>query len=120
MQTTIFYGNGVNLLSKNGITWDDVLRQISVGQILPPIGSNTLKYEYIVLPKDKYTEVDNGCLITIGGVPDPPEMIDTEEDIKAKLKKEMSHFSPPAFYDKLAGLEVDNYITTNYETFLNE
>ena len=51
--TTIFYGNGVNRLSIDGKSWDNVLRQISQGQILPPIDNNTLKYEYIVLPKDK-------------------------------------------------------------------
>lgn len=118
MQTTVFYGNGVNLLSKNGKTWDSILREISVGQILPPIGSNTLKYEYIVLPKDKYTEMDHGCTFTVAGVK-VTEMIDTEEDIKTKLKDAMSHYEAPAFYDKLADLEADNYITTNYETFLN-
>lgn len=118
MQTTVFYGNGVNLLSRNGKTWDNILRDISVGQILPPIGSNTLKYEYIVLPKDKYTEVDHGCTFTVAGVK-VTEMIDTEEDIKTKLKDTMSHYEAPAFYDKLAELEADNYITTNYETFLN-
>ena len=118
MQTTIFYGNGVNLLSKNGKTWDNILREISVGQILPPIGNNTLKYEYIVLPKNKYTEVDHGCTFTVAGVK-VTEMIDTEIDIKTKLKEKMTHFEAPAFYDKLAELEADNYITTNYETFLN-
>lgn len=118
MQTTIFYGNGVNLLSKNGKTWDTILREISVGQILPPIGSNTLKYEYIVLPKDKYIEMDYGCTITVAG-DKMTVMKDAEEDIKTKLKDRMSHFEAPAFYDKLAELEADNYITTNYETFLN-
>ncbi len=118
MQTTIFYGNGVNLLSKNGKSWDSILREISVGQILPPIGSNTLKYEYIVLPKDKYTEVDHGCTFTVDGVKET-ELIETEIDIKTKLRNKMSHFEAPAFYDKLAELEADNYITTNYETFLN-
>jgi hypothetical protein len=118
MQTTVFYGNGVNLLSKNGKTWDNILREISVGQILPPIGSNTLKYEYIVLPKDKYIEVGHGCTFTVAGVK-VTEMIDTEEDIKTKLKDVMSHYEAPAYYDKLAELEADNYITTNYETFLN-
>ena len=118
MQTTIFYGNGVNLLSKNGKTWDTILREISVGQILPPIGSNTLKYEYIVLPQDKYTEVNYGCTFTVTG-DKMTIMKDTEEDIKTKLKDKMSHFEAPAFYDKLAELEADNYITTNFETFLN-
>lgn len=119
MQTTIFYGNGVNLLSKNGKTWDTILREISVGQILPPIGSNTLKYEYIVLPKDKNTEINTGCSFSVNGTP-LHIMVDTEEDIKTKLKGIMSHYEAPAFYDKLAELEADNYITTNYETFLNE
>lgn len=117
-QTTIFYGNGVNRLSIDGKSWDNVLRQISQGQILPPIDNNTLKYEYIVLPKDKYTEVGHGCTFTVAGVK-VTEMIDTEEDIKIKLKNAMSHYKAPAFYDKLAELEADNYITTNYETFLN-
>ena len=118
MQTTVFYGNGINLLSKNGKTWDSILREISVGQILPPIKNNTLKYEYIVLPKDKYTDVNYGTF-TINGVPAPRIMIDTEEDIKSRLKEVMSHFEAPAFYDKLAEMEADNYITTNYDTFLN-
>lgn len=118
MQTTVFYGNGVNLLSKNGKTWDSILREISVGQILPPIKNNTLKYEYIVLPKEKYTEVDYGCTITVAG-DKMTIMEDTEENIKTKLKDAMSHYEAPAFYDKLAELEADNYITTNYETFLN-
>ena len=86
MQTTVFYGNGVNLLSKNGKSWDSILREISVGQILPPIKNNTLKYEYIVLPKDKYTEADHGCTFTVAGVK-VMEMIDTEIDIKSKLKE---------------------------------
>jgi hypothetical protein len=29
MQTTVFYGNGVNLLGKNGKSWDSILREIS-------------------------------------------------------------------------------------------
>lgn len=53
MQTTVFYGNGINLLGK-GESWDSVLMQLSEGKILPPIGSNTLKYEYVVLNKEKY------------------------------------------------------------------
>ena len=63
IETTIFFGNGVNLLSKEGKSWDAILRQISQRQVLPPIGSNTLKYEYIVLPQERYTEVDYGVRI---------------------------------------------------------
>lgn len=118
--TTIFYGNGVNLLSKDGKSWDNVLRQISQGQILPPIGNNTLKYEYIVLPKDRYTEVDWGFHIIEEGDSIPTEMKDTELYIKENLALEMKQFKAAKFYTELAELEADYYLTTNYESFLNE
>ena len=44
--TTIFFGNGVNLLSKEGKSWDAILKQISIGQVIASI-PNTLKYESI-------------------------------------------------------------------------
>ena len=114
MESTIFFGNGVNLLGKDAKSWDSILRQISQRQVLPPIESNTLKYEYIILPKDRYTEVYNGFEITVNGIPEPPELIDTED-----LAKELSRNKASSFYNKLADLEADNYITTNYESFLN-
>ena len=119
MASTIFFGNGVNLLCKEGKSWDNVLRQISQRQVLPPIGNNTLKYEYVVLPKERYTEVNHGFEITINGIPEPLELIDTEELIKEELAKELSRNKASYFYNKLAELEADNYITTNYESFLN-
>lgn len=118
-RVTIFFGNGVNLLSKEGKSWDNVLRQISQRQVLPPIGNNTLKYEYVVLPKDRYTEIKYGVEFTINGIPMPHELRDTEEFIKEELAKELSKNKASFFCKKLAELEADNYITTNYESFLN-
>lgn len=43
METTILYGNGINLLG-GGKSWDQVLKDISEKTSLPPIQSNTLKY----------------------------------------------------------------------------
>ena len=120
IEKTIFYGNGVNLLSKDGKSWDNVLKQISQGQILPPINSNTLKYEYIVLPKEKYTEVKKDYDITEEEMPLPPELMDTELFLKDKLAHELSLFKGADFYMRLAELKADNYITTNYESFLKE
>ena len=117
--TTIFFGNGVNLLSKEGKSWNNVLRQISQRKVLPPIGNNTLKYEYVVLPKERYTEINYGVEITINGIPMPKELRDTEEFIKEELAKELSRNKASYFYKNLADLEADNYITTNYESFLN-
>lgn len=120
VETTIFFGNGVNLLSREGKSWDAILRQISQRQVLPPIGSNTLKYEYIVLPQERYTEVDYGVKIEEEGIPLPSEIRDTELNIKEELARELSNGKASVFYNKLVNLKADNYITTNYELFLYE
>ena len=125
MQTTIFYGNGINLLGK-GESWDSVLMQLSEGKILPPIGSNTLKYEYVVLNKEKYITrpfgYDIGVTFTVDGVLEL-ESVDVEYDIiKKRLADRLSRLkvSDFPFYKKLADLEADNYITTNYESFIKD
>lgn len=125
MEATIFFGNGINLLGK-GESWDNVLMQLSEGKILPPIGSNTLKYEYVVLNKEKYLTrpfgSDIGVTFTVGGVLEL-EAIDVEYDIiKKRLADRLSRLkvSDFPFYKKLANLEADNYITTNYESFIKD
>ena len=55
METTIFYGNGVNLLGDNGISWNKLLESVSQGKRLLPLSSYTLKYESIVLPLEEIT-----------------------------------------------------------------
>ena len=125
METTIFFGNGINLLGK-GESWDSILMQLSEGKILPPIGSNTLKYEYVVLNKEKYLTrpfgSDIGVTFTVGGVLEL-ESVDVEYDIiKKRLADRLSRLkvSDFPFYKKLADLEADNYITTNYESFIKD
>ena len=124
METTILYGNGINLLG-GGKSWDQVLKDISEKSSLPPIQSNTLKYEYIILPQK---ETDEAFLITEDGkyfvTEDDDEsflMVDvnTEENLKGTLSKELQESVPSYFYKKLAELKVDHFITTNYELFLN-
>lgn len=116
IETTIFFGNGVNLLSKEGKSWNDILRKISINQVIPSI-PNTLKYESIVLPQETYTDGYEGVEITIDGVPDIL-LVDTESFIKEKLANELTKSMPSDFYSKLASIKADNYITTNYEHFI--
>ena len=125
MQTTIFYGNGINLLGK-GESWDSILLDLSEGKILPPIGSNTLKYEYVVLNKEKYVTrpfgSDFGVTFTVDGVLEL-ESANVEYDIiKKKLADRLSRnkHSDFPFYEKLAHLQADNYITTNYESYIKD
>lgn len=125
MQKTIFYGNGINLLGK-GESWDNVLMHLSEGNILPPIGSNTLKYEYVVLNKEKYETrpfgYDIGVTIEEDGVL-MLESVNVEYDIiKKKLADRLSNhkYKDFPFYEKLAALQADNYITTNYESYIKD
>lgn len=116
IETTIFFGNGVNLLSKEGKSWDDILTQISYRKVISSI-PNTLKYESIVLPQEIYTDGYEGVEVTIDGIPDI-FLVDTELYIKEKLANELTKCMPSAFYHKLASIKADNYITTNYEHFI--
>jgi len=121
MEKTVLYGNGVNLLG-GGMSWDGVLQHISNKKLLPPIQSNTLKYEYIILPqkenKDFYLATEDGVrLVTEDG----KSIIiseNTELSIKSSLARKLKAQKPSYFYDKLVELDADNYITTNYELFL--
>ena len=115
-ETTIFFGNGVNLLSKEGKSWDAILRSISINQVIRSI-PNTLKYESIVLPQETYTDGYEGVEFKIDGILDT-FLVNTESFIKEKLAKELTQSRPSDFYNKLARIKVDNYITTNYEHFI--
>ena len=122
MTTTILYGNGVNLL-RGGKTWTGILKEISQSGYLPPIKDNTLLYEYIMLPKDQKTYlVLRDCfgrqLIDVEGKQFRVCEI-TEEYLKEKLCKKLLA-EPSWFYDELVKMNADNYLTTNYKTYLNQ
>lgn len=121
MGKTILYGNGINLLG-GGMSWNGVLQHISNKKFLPPIQSNTLKYEYIILPQDETTNFSlitssGACLVTSDGKR-LVVGINTEDEKKSSLCRKLKEQKPSYFYDKLVELDADNYITTNYELFL--
>lgn len=119
MKKTILYGNGVNLLG-GGPSWDGILKLISKRDSLPQIQSNTLKYEYIILPQEEgkaYLLKHGRSLLKINGSL-ASFRINTEEKLKKTLSAELLKRGPSYFYDKLVELDADNYITTNYELFL--
>ena len=123
MQTTIFYGNGVNLLGGNGISWNKLLESISQEKRLLSISSYTLKYESIVLPLDEIThpilrDKFGRRFVTADG-----QILRTSENteafaIKGKISDLLDEITPSYYYSKLMALNADHYITTNYELFL--
>lgn len=122
METTILYGNGVNLLESRGNSWNEILKQISEKKLLPPIKSNSLKYEYIVLPQKEnvdaklvssdgyYLKTSDGLYLTV--------QVNSEDNMKRNLCLTLRDNPHSYYYDKLKELNADNYLTTNYEIFL--
>lgn len=122
METTILYGNGVNLLG-GGKSWEQVLKDISEKPSLPPIQSNTLKYEYIILPQkeieDAFLMTEDGFYLTTKDDKFLTVNINTEEELKRELSLELKKNVPSSFYQKLAESKAEHFITTNYELFLD-
>lgn len=122
METTILFGNGINLLG-GGESWNKILMDISDRSILPPIKSNTLKYEYIILPQDETTHADvitsNGNRIVTSDGHVLSVVGNTEEIMKGNLCKKLGKMVPSYYYKKLAELDFDHYISTNYELYIN-
>lgn len=90
--------------------------------MLPPIQSNTLKYEYIILPQGekttfRLTTKSGASLITKNGRHLGFSVI-TEDNMKVNLARFLEKQLPSYFYDRLIELDADNYVTTNYELFL--
>ena len=87
METTLLYGNGVNLLSGNGIEWKNLLMTVSGLDDIPILNNNTMLYEYIVLPLAVHLYDRDGCpLFFCDGTPFLARN-ESENEIKNRLKE---------------------------------
>lgn len=119
MEITILFGNGVNLLSENGIEWKKLLMEVSDLHEIPTLNNNTMLFEYIVLPEAVPLADKDGCRLYFSdGEPFLVKNV-TEEDVKKGLKDILKD-RKSWFYKNLADLHADHYLTTNYEFYLNE
>lgn len=114
----VLFGNGLNLLN-GGISWSALLKNISNGTLLTGI-PNTLQYETIILALEYYKYVpfktaDGKSFITRDGkrfcVKDKP----VEEEIKIKITEALRTFESNPAYERLSRLNIEHYITTNYD-----
>ncbi|PWD57658.1 SIR2 family protein [Pectobacterium parmentieri] len=97
---TLFFGNGINRLSENHVTWSDLLDKIKGIKIfesgeLP----NTMVYERIFQEKH---------------VPNRSKKKD-ELEIKNVIANELREQGPNEVLEALASLPIENYLTTNYD-----
>jgi hypothetical protein len=97
---SILFGNGLNYLSKNFISWKQLLDKIK-GDNLFENGKlpNTMIYERSI----------------IGNPISFDTLTQKEEAIKQDIAKMLENFPSNPFYDKLAELNAENYLTTNYD-----
>ena len=122
MRNTIFFGNGINRMA-GGESWDGVLKRMSPQNLLPAITNNTLKYEYIILPKKDKIKVPwtlNGRPLIAGGKMYSCYVSMENHIIKRGLCRELKKQPVSQYYAELANLNASYYITTNYETILND
>jgi hypothetical protein len=121
MKNAILFGNGFNLLN-GGISWNELLKKISTGTLLTGI-PNTLQYETIILSQEYYKHVpfvtsDGRRFITADckefNVREKP----IEEVIKEKIKEVLINFTSNSAYEHLNALNVEHYLTTNYDQTL--
>ena len=105
----IFFGNGLNRLSKDALSWDVLLQKIATKKVIVGV-PNTLQYEDLYLnDKVKLDEERTSSLD-----------LDMELAIKRKICGELSNFQTNELFVKLASLNNVSYITTNYDSTLKK
>ncbi|RZI25128.1 SIR2 family protein [Pseudomonas orientalis] len=100
MTNTVLYGNGLNRLSSNAVSWDDLLDELK--------GSNgfdngrlpyTMVYERIFMGMHKADEKDKF----------------DELDLKIKIANSLAEQESNEIFELLANMNFENYLTTNYD-----
>ena len=120
---SILFGNGLNRLSKDNPSWEELLEEIAKGKIEKNI-PNTLRYEAVIL-KQPYREKPNRVFSSDGYAlrdADGNAIYASGEVVESKLKKDIAQrvglFDANTAYDIMAKLPVHHYLTTNYDNTL--
>jgi hypothetical protein len=101
LKNTLLFGNGLNLLSENPLSWDSLLEKLEVGNnTISSETPNTMKYEKIFLDRH---------LITLSKEKD--EELAIKEQIAELMKGQRGNI----YYSKIIDLGFKNYLTTNYD-----
>ena len=102
IQQTVFFGNGINLVSNPNVSWDNLLRSVSGCTFkYPPY---TLQYEdtYVTCSKITYPKKSK------------------EYNLKLCYLLPIKKIISNQLYGLLAGKKVNNFITTNYDVTLDK
>ena len=102
IQQTVFFGNGINLVSNPNVSWNNLLQSVSGFTFTNP--PYTLQYE------DSY----------VNFLQSTTSKKSKEYDLKQQYLLPIKSIKPNLLYRLLAGLKVTNFITTNYDATLDE
>ncbi len=101
MESTLFFGNGINLLTEEKAKWDELLVSLSEIAGTKVVGLETKPYTMI------YEELLSKS--SIG-----------EMAFKEHVINKVADFKENDFYDQISSLKFKNYITTNYDLTLEK
>jgi hypothetical protein len=101
MESTLFFGNGINLLTEKKAKWEELLVSLSEIAGTKVVGLETKPYTMI------YEELLSKS--SIG-----------EMAFKEHVIKWVADFKENDFYDQISSLKFTNYITTNYDLTLEK
>jgi len=100
MQNTVLFGNGINRLSDDAVSWNDLLDKIKgVNKFENGNLPNTMVYERVFMEKH---------------IPEHSQKAD-EVDIKNTIADAMKSQGSNEVFEKLVSLDINNYLTTNYD-----
>ena len=101
MENAILFGNGFNLLSSGTDSWRSLLQEYSSSDQLLDDIPPTMQYEQVFLTtKKEYNALQNKT---------------KENVLKDSIAERMKQYSSNHYYHQLIDLDVETYLTTNYD-----
>ena len=107
MKNAILFGNGINRVGGNSLSWEDLLMTLSPLKRMPS-NSNTLNYECIYLSACS----EDSCNVEEGLV--------NELQIKQRIANVCQQFESNDVYELLINMPSDVFLTTNYDDTLGK
>jgi hypothetical protein len=105
MDKTLLFGNGLNQLTTDLISWKDLLDNIKKKNKFENLAlPNTMIYERILMERPKLSE----------------GIFAVEGNIKKDIAKQMRNIPTNKYYELVHKLGFKNYLTTNYDYSLNK
>lgn len=96
MKATVFYGNGINRISRNPLDWKKLLLQLA-----EPVNPN------LNIEQKPYIMIYEELLCSSSSI--------KEYNIKKEIQQKLMNIDISTLYEKLYELGVENYVTTNYD-----